>query len=70
MMDIDTSLNVQPQTLENTLVQLEETPTSRAKKKKIIQSAYLVNSIHESTFPSTDVYMHPENQSWTPTHNS
>lgn len=67
MMDIDTSLNVQPQTLENTLVQLEGTPTWRAKKKK---SAYLVNSIHESTFPSTDVYMHPENQSWRPTHNS
>ena len=31
-------------------------------RKEIKLSAYLVNSIQKFRFPSTDVYLHPENQ--------
>ena len=32
-------------------------------RKEITQSAYLPNSVQKFIFPSTDAYLHPENQS-------
>ena len=34
-------------------------------RKEITQSTHLVNSTQKLRFPSTDVYLHPENQSLT-----
>ena len=37
-------------------------PPPRELRKEITLSAYLVNSIQRFRFPSTYVYLHPENQ--------